>query len=98
MIYIGWLLIFIGIFFLLSGLIAIYRLPGFYNKLHATGMIDCCGIPFCIIGLALMQDNYTSFFKLIFIGILIFIVSPLSTYGIANSSIKSKIDCEGRIK
>lgn len=98
MIYLGWLLILIGIFFLLSGVIALYRFPGFYNKLHASGVIDCCAIPFCIFGLALMQETYTSFFKLIFIGILIFIVSPLSTYALARCSIKFKIDEDGRIK
>ncbi len=98
MIYLGWLLIFIGVFFLLSGVIAIYRFPGFYNKLHASGVIDCCAIPLCVFGLSLMQDSYISFLKLVFIGILMFIVSPLSTYALARASVKSKIDEEGRIK
>lgn len=98
MIYLGWLLILIGIFFLLSGVIALHRFPGFYNKLHASGVIDCCAIPLCIIGLSLMQDSYVSFFKLVFIAILIFIVSPLSTYALARGSIKYKIDEDGRIK
>lgn len=98
MIYLGWILIFIGIFFILSGIIGLLRFQGFYSKLHGGGVIECCGIPFCFIGLAFIQDHYTSSFKLIFIAMLILILSPASTFALGRASILFKIDKEGRIK
>jgi multicomponent Na+:H+ antiporter subunit G len=96
--YLGWALIFSGMFFLLSGIIALFRFPGFYAKIHASSVIECCGGPLCFIGLALLQDDYTSSFKLLAITILILIMNPVSTHALGRASILFKIDKEGRIK
>ncbi|GAB4163731.1 MAG: Na+/H+ antiporter subunit G [Rickettsiaceae bacterium] len=98
MIYLGWILILIGMFFILSGIIALFRFPDFYTKLHAASVIECCGGPFCFIGLALLQSNYTSSFKLVAIAILVFIMNPVSTYALGRASVLFKVDKEGRIK
>ena len=96
MIYLGFTLITIGIFFILSGLIAIYRFKGFYPKLHAASVIECCGAPLCFIGLSFIQNNLASSFKLIFIAILILILNPASTFALARLSVLYKIK-DGKI-
>ncbi len=98
MIYLSWLLIIAGIFFIGFGIIALFRFPDFYTKLHAASVIECCGIPLCLIGLALIQTDYTSMFKLFTITIIIFILNPVSTHALGRASLLYKIDKKGRIK
>lgn len=98
MLYIGWLLIFSGIFFVLSGLLGLLRFADFFTKLHPATVIECVGVPICLIGLSLMQDTYSNTFKLILMALLIFILNPISTHALARSSLKEKIDDAGRIK
>ena len=98
MVYLGWALIIIGIFFIISGIIALFRVPNFYTKLHAARVIECCGIPMCLIGLAMLQDNYSSSFKLLAITIILFILNPALTFALGRASLLYKIDKQGRIK
>jgi multicomponent Na+:H+ antiporter subunit G len=98
MFYLGWLLVLIGLFVVLSGIIALFRFPDFFTKLHAASVIECFGIPICLIGLACVQPLLTSAFKLIFIAIMIFILSPVSSHALGRSALRSKVDNQGRIK
>ena len=98
MLYLGWLLILTGLFFIVSGIIALFRFPDFYTKLHAASVIECCGGPFCFIGLAMLQTSYTSAFKLIIIAALIFLLNPVSTHALGRASLLYKVDKRGRIK
>lgn len=98
LLYIGWLLILAGIFFVLSGLLGLLRFADFFTKLHPATIIECIGVPICLLGLSVMQDNYSSAFKLLLMAILIFILNPISTHALARSSLKEKIDDDGRIK
>ena len=97
-IYLGWALIIIGMFFTISGIVALFRFPNFYTKLHAASVIECCGIPMCLIGLAMLQDNYSSSFKLLAITIILFILNPALTFALGRASQLYKIDNQGRIK
>lgn len=96
--YLGWTLILIGMFFILSGIVALFRFPDFYTKLHAASVIECCGMPFALVGLSIIQYEYTSSFKLIFIAVLIFLLNPVSTYSLARASLLYKTDKDGKAK
>ena len=98
MIYLGWILILTGIFFVTFGIIALFRFPDFYTKLHAASAIECCGIPLSLLGLALMQNNYLNSFKLLAIIALILILNPVATHALGRASLLYKIDKDGRIK
>ena len=98
MLYLGWILILIGIGFILFGVLALFRFPDFYTKLHAAGVIESCGVPFCFIGLAMIQSEYTSSFKLLLIAVLIFILNPVSTHSLGRASLSYKVDKNGKIK
>ena len=98
MIYLGWSLIFIGALLLIIGIIALFRFPDFYTKLHAASLIECCAIPFSLMGLAMMQTDYINIFKLIAITFLIFLLNPVSTHALGRASLLYKVDKEGRIK
>jgi multisubunit Na+/H+ antiporter MnhG subunit len=52
----------------------------------------------CLIGLAMLQDNYSSSFKLLAITIILFILNPALTFALGRASLLYKIDKQGRIK
>jgi multicomponent Na+:H+ antiporter subunit G len=98
MTYIGFVFITIGVGFITSGILGLFRFRDFYTKIHAASVIECCGIPFCLIGLSFIQTDLTSAFKLIIIALLILLLNPVSTHAIARASVLFKIDKDGRIK
>ena len=84
--------------FITSGILGLFRFRDFYTKIHAASVIECCGIPFCLIGLSFIQTDLTSAFKLIITALLILLLNPVSTHDIARASVLFKIDKDGRIK
>jgi len=86
MIYLGWLLISLGFIAILSGIIGFFRFPDFYTKIHAASLIECCGIPLCLVGLACVQHNLNSF-KLLFIVILILLLNPVATHALGKAKL-----------
>ena len=98
MIYLGWILILTGMFFIACGIIALFRFLDFYTKLHAASVIECCGGPLCLIGLAIIQSDYTSSFKLLTITMLVFLLNPVSTHALVRASMLYKIDKKEKIK
>lgn len=95
---IGWTIVVIGMFFVLSGSIALLRFPDFYTKIHGASVIESCGAPIVLVGLACLQSNVTSSFKLIIMAAIVLILCPASTFAIARASTLYKIDKDGRIK
>ena len=89
------LLIAIGLFFFLGGSIGIIRLPDFYSRLHAAGMLDTMGLLLSMAGLALyiVHDfsfaNFLSATKIILIVVFVFITSPTATHAIVDAGIRA---------
>lgn len=98
MTYIGFTLIFIGLFFITSGVVGLFRFRDFYSKMHASSVVECCGVPLCLIGLAFLQSGFAGFIKLVLIALLILLLNPVSTHALARASIPYKLDQDGRIK
>lgn len=89
--YVSTLLIIIGLFAIFSGIIGFFKFPDFYTKIHTASVIECFGVPMCLLGFALIQTNFLSFFKLIFAGLLIFLLNPVSTHALGKASLLMKI-------
>ncbi len=96
--YIGFLLITIGFYFIISGIIGLYRFPDFYTKIHAAGVVEICGVPICLIGLACLHSDFASIFKLLAISFLMLLLNPVATHAIARAALGYKIDKDGRTK
>lgn len=90
MIYIGFIFITIGVAFITSGIIGLFRFRNFYTKFHAASVVECCGIPFCLIGLSCIQTDWNSAFKLIVMVILLLVLNPISTHALAKASLTLK--------
>jgi multicomponent Na+:H+ antiporter subunit G len=85
--------------------IGLLRLPDFYSRLHASGMLDTTGLLIFIIGVStycLWQDfSVNTVFltlKLIFIAVFIFITSPTATHAIVDAGIRAGMKPWGKNK
>lgn len=89
------LLICCGFVFFLGGSVGMIRLPDFYSRLHAAGMLDTMGLFLSMLGLALYlvadfsTANLLSGLKLILIVVFIFITSPTATHAIVDAGVRA---------
>lgn len=96
--YLGYLILAIGAFFVFCGFLGLIRFKGFYSKLHGASVMEGYGIPICLFGLALCQQELASAVKLILAIILILILNPITTYALAKASVHCKLDENGNMK
>lgn len=82
----AWLVIAVGSAFLLIGSVGLIRLPDFYTRLHAAGIIDTMGAELILFGMMLHAGFSFVTIKLILIGVFIFFTSPTATHAIANAA------------
>lgn len=88
-------LIGLGVVFFAGGAVGTIRLPDFYSRLHAAGMLDTMGLLLTMSGLALyaIHDftgaNLLSALKIILIVIFIFITSPTATHAIVDAGMRA---------
>ena len=89
------LLIAIGLFFFLGGSIGIIRLPDFYSRLHAAGMLDTMGLFLSMVGMSLyvLTDftfaNVLVAIKIMLIVVFVFITSPTATHAIVDAGVRA---------
>ncbi len=94
-VYISGLLIAGGLFFFLGGSIGMIRLPDFYSRLHAAGVIDTMGLLLTMSGMALLilneftLGNFLSALKIVLIVIFVFLTSPTATHAIVDAGIRA---------
>lgn len=96
MMYLVSALLIAGLIFMLGAAVGIIRLPDFYSRLHAAGMLDTMGL-ICFVaatGTYTLFHHFSleSFFltlKIIFIAIFIFITSPTATHAIVDAGIRA---------
>ncbi len=80
---IGWILLLTGLLVIFIGTVGLWRLPSFFTKIHAAGLIDSFGLPITLLGLAFLQDNSVASCKLIFMILIVFILNPTSSHALS---------------
>jgi len=83
---ISYIIIGIGIVFMLIGILGIYKFNNFYPRMLAASKVDTVGMLTLIIGVVL--QNGVSFFsaKVLLIGAILLIMSPLVTHIVTRSA------------
>ena len=102
----SWVLLAAGSFFYVVGAIGLVRLPEVYTRMHAVSVSDTLGAGLLLAGLILQAIvHYGSFlvvFKLVVLGILIFITSPVVTHALAQAAlhmgVRPLLDDEGDLE
>lgn len=82
----SWLCFLAGGTFLLIGATGLIRLPDFWSRLHAAGIIDTMGAELILIGMMFQAGLTQVTVKLILISLFLFVTSPTSTHALANAA------------
>ena len=81
----GWIFIVLGVFFFLSGTLALLRFPDLYTRLHALTKADNLGLGLVAAGLALHTLSWVFAMKLLFIWLLVMLASASVSHLIARA-------------
>ena len=89
---ISWCFLLAGGAFLLIGGLGLIRLPDFYSRLHAAGIIDTMGAELILFGMMFQAGFSLVTVKLLLIGAFIFITSPTATHAVANAALVAGLE------
>lgn len=87
--YVSYFLIYLGLFFMLTGTVGLYRFPDFFTRLHAISVNDALGVPLTLIGLSLTHP-IIFIIKTFLLIIVLWLTGILATYALAQSYYKQK--------
>lgn len=83
---VSWALMIAGGVAVVSGAIGLVRFPDFFSRIHAAGVTDTGGAELIIIGMLLQAPDWIVAAKLIFIGVFLFLTSPVATHAVAHAA------------
>lgn len=83
----GTLVAVVGGVFVLIGAIGLLRLPDFFTRLHAAGVIDTLGMALVMIGLSVHAESWLDLLKLAIIVMFILFTCPVSTHALARAAL-----------
>lgn len=75
-----------GGIFCMIGALGLLRMPDFYTRLHASSVIETLGAGLLLLGMMLHAGLTLVTVKLVFIGVLLFFVSPTATHALARAA------------
>ncbi|HEX7775243.1 MAG TPA: monovalent cation/H(+) antiporter subunit G [Parvibaculum sp.] len=82
----SWLLFGTGGLVLVVGALGMVRLPDFWSRIHAAGMIDTVGAEFMLAGMMLQSGWTLTTLKLVLIGLFLLIAGPTASHAVANAA------------
>ena len=81
-----------GAAFLVIGAIGLVRLPDFFTRIHATGIIDTLGIALTFAGLVLLAGFSLPAVKLVLILCFMLLTGPTATHALAKAALHGRLD------
>jgi multicomponent Na+:H+ antiporter subunit G len=76
----GVFLLFAGGFFLITGVVGLYRLPDFFTRCHALTLTDLLGVPLVLFAVWLLVGSQIFLLKLLLLIIFLWVGSALSAH------------------
>lgn len=86
---IAFLLMGLGLIFLIGSAIGMLRLPDFYSRVHASGNSETLGTMLVFLGLAVYNGFNDTSFKLIVIFLFIFLGNPIGSHILTKTAYKT---------
>ena len=81
-----------GAAFLVIGAVGLVRLPDFFTRIHATGVIDTLGAGLTLAGLVLLAGWTLPAVKLGFILLFMLLTGPTATHALAKAALHGRLD------
>ena len=91
---IGWILLISGSFFCFVGALGLIRLPEFYSRVHAAGVLDSLGTILVLLGLMTQTQDILVIIKLMLILVFLIITGPTAVHALARAAKLSDINDE----
>jgi multicomponent Na+:H+ antiporter subunit G len=82
-------LLILGLFFILAGVLGVLRLPDFYTRLHAMGKCDTLGVTFVLLALAIYAGVSLVTVKVLLLSVFIALANPVATHALGRAAMKS---------
>jgi len=82
----SWACLAAGGIFCMIGALGLLRMPDFYTRMHAASVIETLGTGLLLLGMMLQAGLTLITVKLVFIGVLLFFVSPTATHALARAA------------
>ncbi len=89
---VSWILIAIGLFFVLVGATGLLRMPDIYTRLHAAGMTDTMGSGFILLGLCFQSGVSLNVARLLLVWAFLLLTSPISTHALARAALSGGVE------
>ncbi|MDE0766120.1 MAG: monovalent cation/H(+) antiporter subunit G [Amylibacter sp.] len=83
---IAWICIFSGGILVIIGALGSLRFPDFWSRLHAASVTDSGGVILLLLGMGIHSGFNLITFKLLLIGVFLFITGPTSSHAVANAA------------
>ncbi len=84
---VSWLLLMSGSFFVVISGVGLVRLPDFFTRMHAAGIVDTMGSSLIIAGLLVQEGATQVSVKLLLILVFLFFTSPTSTHAVGHAAL-----------
>jgi multicomponent Na+:H+ antiporter subunit G len=81
------ILMFAGAAFAFSGAVGLFRFDDFFARTHAAGITDTAGAGLILLGL-LLQSDWASGVRLLFILLFLLFTSPTAAHALAQSALR----------
>ena len=86
MVILGWTLLILGSIFCLIGTLGLLRLPDFFSRVHAAGIIDSLGAILILLGLVTQTQDLMVIIKLLLILLFMMITGPTAVHALARAA------------
>ena len=81
-----------GATFLVIGAIGLVRLPDFFTRIHATGVIDTMGAGLTLLGLVILAGWTLPAIKLVLILGFMLLTGPTAAHALAKAALHGRLD------
>lgn len=83
----SWILIVAGAFAALTATLGLLRLPDFFSRTHATGILDTAGAGLMLLGFGLQSGLSLVSVKLALVFVFILLTGPTAAHALARSAL-----------
>lgn len=85
----SWIFILAGSFFCVTAGLGLLRLPDFFCRTHAGGIMDSLGMGLLFVGMGLQAPDYLVVVKLFFIYVFVLLTGPAAIHALTRAAVHS---------
>jgi len=87
----SWVLIVLGSFFTVVGMLGLARMPELFTRMHAASVMETLGAGFLVLGMIVQAGPSLVALKLLFILALFFMTAPVVTHALAQAALHERV-------